>query len=508
LALGLVMLGLRTIAMALFVLMTAASAEAGLLSELGELAASSGKVGKLAGEVPVGLEDAARLVAQLPEAARKGAVAAEYLDGGAWRFRNAAGETITATGPEGIRGALSGLAPDAIKSGDKLSFYLSEESAYVGGVALDAFPEGSKLHVIVGDEAYPLLFAGKGEAVRLYAELSDTVIVSILHPQLFGEAMWQLKRPLGKSGIRIASLDQGGPSLLPTVGKRTAEGMPQAEAVDAAAFGKALSAIRGQTLIVTGDLEGDALKFTGMSGNAGSVPIASLMEAARSQDVNLLLLDAGTPKQPGTTTWLWQERGVAHLDKAMAEASLGDFIMALSRGQGRMEIATETIDNWHFRLTASPVAADAPAASGEAAGRSVASQITDVSGELAIKLAGHVVPRAAAATLNIRDTQTDIDSRLIPGLPAWVPWWYGASWAMGLIGFAQARRWWRILTRTRAKPPAMPWRIGYETAYWLLFTPLSGPWAFLAVMAMSIIGQFVGVWRLIAWPFRRRQMRA
>jgi len=482
-------------------------AHADWLTSLGEIAAESGKVGKLAGEVSVGLEGAARLIAKLPAAAQKGAVAAEALDGGAWRFRNAAGDVITATGPEGVRGALTGLAPDLASSGGGLSVYLSEDAAFTGATSLEAFPNGSRLHVLVEDTPYPLLRTGRGKDARMFVELDNNVIVAMADQSLFSDTIWQLKRPLGKSGIRIASLDTGGPGFLPAVGKRGSEGLPQAEAVDAAMFGSALSAMRGQTLIVTGKIDGEALRFTGISRRSGTVPIADLMQAAQRQDVNLLLLDAATAKQPGGTTWLWQQRGITHLDTAMAEASLGDFIAALGSDQGRMQIAADWGDSGHLRLTASPARADAPAASGEVASPGVGERALNFGAELTKEIAGQIVPNSAAASLNNRETQWDLDYRLIPGIPAGVQIGFAISWVTGLLGYSQARWWWRFLTRTRKKTPAWPWRLLYESGYWLIFTPLIGPLALAGVLLWSTVEQFLGLWRLLTWPFRRKQVR-
>ena len=504
------MIRLRIIAIAMFCAVACGCAQANWLTSLAEIAADSGKVGKLAGEASVGLEGAARLIAKLPVTAQKGAVAAEALEGGAWRFRNAAGDTITATGPEGVRSALTGLAPDLAASGDKLSFYLSQDAAFTGAASLDAFPGGAKLHVLVDDQPYPLLRtgSGKGEAARLYAEIDSTVVVAMADARLCGEAMWQLKRPLGKSGVRVASLEAGGPKFLPSAGARSAEGLPQAEAIDAAALASGLTAMRGQTLIVTGQIEGEALKFTGISGASGTVPVADLMAAARQQDVNLLLLDAGTPRQPGGTTWLWQERGIAHLDKAMAEASLGDFISALGRGQGRMEVAADWGDSGHVRLTASPARASTLAASGEVEAAGLGERALDFAAELTKALAGHVIPNSATASLNSRDTQWDLDNRLIPGIPAALQYWYGINWVAGLLGFSQARWWWRGITRHWAAELSWPWRTVYEAGYWLIFTPLAGPFALAAVFLWSAVEQTLGLWRLLTSPFRRKQARA
>ena len=118
-----------------------------------------------------------------------------------------------------------------------------------------------------------------------------------------------------------------------------------------------------------------------------------------------------------------------------------------------------------------------------------------------------MVPHAASLSLNSRDTQWDLDSRLIPGIPAGWQIGYAISWVTGLLGFSQARWWWRFVTRTRTQPPAGLWRFAYECAYWLVFTPLVGPLAMLGVAFWSIVHQVRGFWHLLTWPFRRTAAR-
>lgn len=468
----------RVLAVAALALLASTSAEARLLDELGAFVSSSGTAAKISGDVSPGLRNAAELIADLPAGAQAGAVAAEPLEGGAWRFRNAAGDTITATSPEGIVGALSGLVPEAAKGGTGLSFYLGEVDALASAAALEALPKASRLHVVVKGRAYPLLRTKSGPNLPLYAEIDPNVILAMSDAEVFGQALWQLERPLGPAGIRVASLDAGGVGAVSHGG----DGLPQTVTVNADQVNLAFSRLRGQTLIVTGEIDGDALSFTGVSGASGRVPVAELLQSARAQDVNLLLLDAGTPVQPGGTTWLLQERGIAHLDKAMAHATLASFVAALAQSQGRMEIAADWEDDAHLRLTASPAGGGAPEASGESQSRGLGEQITDLSAAIAVKLSGHVVANAVTASLNGTARQWDLEHRLIPGIPAGWQWAYLASWMLGLLGYFQARAWWRFLTRSWQAPPEMPYRIAYELGFWLVFAPLVGPLSVLAVL--------------------------
>jgi hypothetical protein len=481
-------------------------AEANWLTSLGEIAATTGKVagktGRLAGEMSAGLEGAVKAIARLPAEGQAGAIAAEALDGGAWRLRNAAGETITATSAESVRGALAGLTGDA----KTLTLFVDQDTAFAAREAIAALPADAKLHLALDDLSLPLLRQGTGDGTRLYAELNQGVILALQDRALFSEALWQLQRPLGKAGMRVLSLDGGGPRALATVGRRSAEGMPVAEAIDPGALASALPSLRGQTVIVTGKVEGETLAFAGISGTEGKVAVADLMAAAERSDVNILVLDAGVAKQPGGTTWLWQERGIANLDSAMAKASLGDFIAALSRGQGRLAVDADWGASGHFRLSAKPAAAAAPAASGEIAAKTLSESTLELAIDLAGKVAGNVAPQTTTAALNSRDTQWDLDSRLIPGIPALLQYQLLGNWVLGLIGFHEARRWWAFLQRRVAgivPPFTWPVRIGSELLYWLIFAPLIGSLAFIVTVFRILIGQVMDLVRIVTWPFRR-----
>lgn len=482
-----------------------APAGANWLTSLGEIAATTGKVagktGRLAGEVSAGLESAVKAIAKLPAELQSGAIAAEALDGGAWRLRNAAGETITATSSEGVRGALAGLSGDS----KSITFFVGEDTAFSAREALAALPSDAKLRLAVDEASFPLLRKGTGEDAKLFAELNGTVVLALTDRSLFAETLWQLQRPLGKSGIRVLALDAGGPKTLSSLAKRSAEGLPRAEAIDPAALEAALPSLRGQTVVVTGKVEGEVLSFAGNSGAAGTVRVDSLLQAAERSDVNILVLDATTVKQPGGATWLWRERGIAHLDAAMAKATLGDFIAALSRGQGRLSVETDWGASGHFRLSAKPSATDVPAASGEAAGKSFGESSLEFAVDLASKLTGNVAPQATSASLNSRNTQWDLDSRIIPGVPAGLQMALAVSWVLGLIAFYETRRWWAFLQRRVAGvAPPFSWlgRIGSECLYWLIFAPLLGWLTFDALVIKVVWEQVMGLVRLVLWPFR------
>ena len=473
-------------------------ASAHWLSELGEIAATAGRTGgRLAREIPA-LEDAMRVISKLPAEAKAGAVAAEALPDGAWRFQTATGEVVTATSPEGVKGALTALVPDAESAGSKsLTFYIGEDGLLAHPEALAALPQEAGVQITLGETSYPLLRQGSGDAVRMFAEINPSLIVEIKDRGLLDQVVWQMQRPLGRSGVRVLALDAAGPKSLPTVVARTAGDPLAAERIDPHALASALASMPGQTIIVSGAIEGDVLRFG--AGASDSILTAELTRAAEAGDVNLLLLDTGTPKQPGETTWLFQTRAVAGLDEAMAKATFGDFLGVLGQSQGRLAIDAGWGERGHSRLSATPAASDAPAASGETGAASGWSLLKDAA-DLSQLASGHVLPKSVSASLNDRDTQWDRDHRLIPFLPAWLQAYYAIEMLFGLVAFPETRLWWRFLLRRTSfgrQPMTWPRRIGSEIVYLLMFTPLVGGFALIAMFIRSIVESVLGFARAV-----------
>ena len=488
------MVRLRTLSLVALMAFAPCPAAANWLSELGHIATTAGKTGgRLAGDVSGGLRAGATAISKLDPDVQKFAIAAEALPDGAWRLRNAAGETITATGPEGLGAALKGLQLEGSDT-SKLKVFIDEESAFRGREALDGLPKGAELHLATDDVTFPLVRRGGGETTELFAEIGGTAVLAMKDRKLFGEALWQLRRPLGKSGLRVLSLDPGGPKAFASLARRSPEGMPLAETIDPAELDGALYSLRGGTALVTGKIEDGVLAFTGPSGAEGTLKVTDLMAAAERSDVNIFLLDAGAAKQPGGTTWLFQERGIAKLDEAMAKANLGDFIAALSKGQGRLEVGADWGAGGHFRLSVKPADSDLPVPVAASEGPSLAEQSVEFALDLAGRAAGNVAPQSLSAGLNGRDRQWDLDNRLVPGVPAGWQIWALTGLLFGTVAFFETRRWWRFAMRRLGlaeRPGTWGSWFAQGSIYWLLFTPILGWATFVALIVRMTVQQFV-----------------
>ena len=159
---------------------------------------------------------------------------------------------------------------------------------------------------------------------------------------LFDEALAQLERPLSRSSIRTLALEPGGPGTLssyPRLDPDTKAAL--VDAIDPASLAGALSSVRGQTVLVTGRVEDNLLRFRPSSGAEQSVKLSDLTRAAADADVNLVILHAEAPRQPGGRNWLWQRIAVGGLDDALKRATLGDFLDALGAARGEFHVGMQ-----------------------------------------------------------------------------------------------------------------------------------------------------------------------
>ena len=117
----------------------------------------------------------------------------------------------------------------------------------------------------------------------------------------------------------MLALEPGGPQRLSSVPRfDPATKAALVDQIDPASLGEALRKLSGQTVLVTGRVEGDTLAFVAATGGAEQkVFLRKISAAAEASDVNLVVVQASGPRQPGGRNWLWQKVGVAGLDEAM-----------------------------------------------------------------------------------------------------------------------------------------------------------------------------------------------
>ncbi len=462
-------LGLATIV--LFALSVSDFAQASWLAKvMGAAEQAAPRAGRLGGGA---LENAALHLRSLPVRAEGGAaLAAQATQEGHWRFVNKAGETFTAGTPEELTRVAGVLLPEA-KADAKLALYVTEDTVFQFRAALKDLPKGTELFVVARKESYRILRRGEGATERLFAEVRPGLLVELADRKAFEETVWQLARPLDKASVRVLALEPGGPPRLAST-PRTDPATKRAlvDMIDPASLPAALGAVRGQTVLVTGRVDGRLLYVQPSSGPERSVLLPDLFKAAEEADVNLIVLrTASTPRQPGGRNWLWQKVEVRGLEQAMQHPTVADFLNALAGSSGRMTV-TSTASGRRTAIDIKP-AADFPGP--------MQSPVGDLFSGIFSDVTGRVITTGLEASVRSAARQTELDERLIPGIPSDFQAGYLVLVLLGLFGVPISRAWWRRLWPPEAATEYAG-RAGYLAAravrggiFLLLFLPLTAP---------------------------------
>ena len=449
----------------------------------------------------IGLDDALTHLKTVPLGTRGSALAADVGAEGHWTFVNRAGERFTAGTPDELARVASVLAPEMVAQQGSLTLVIGEGAVFRNRAALNDLPKGWDLRMMVGSTSYPLLRRGEGAGERLYAQVRRNLVVEVGERQPFTEAMWQLDRPLARANVRVLALEPGGPQTLSSAPKIEAgTGRALVDGIDPYKLADAMRSLRGQTVIVSGRIEGRLLYFRSGSGPERSLIVDDLTAAAEVADVNLIVLQSAAPRQPGARNWLWQRIEVDGLDAAMQRATLADFLDGLAAGQGRLAVTVREAGLGRVRLTAVPLADEGAPLS------SVGNVITD----LVSDVTGRVVTSAITANVGSEARQKELDQRIVPGIPSDIQFAYLGFLIMGLMGLPAALGWWR-----RVWPPERREEygaaIGYHAArlirllvFAFAFLPLVGTPALLWTLALQIWAFITLPARAWRWLFSRR----
>ncbi|MEZ5773184.1 MAG: hypothetical protein R3D33_00290 [Hyphomicrobiaceae bacterium] len=500
--------------LSLLLLACPATGEAGILSSLlkfgahhiddgkgAALRAASGEMGGLV-----------RHLGSLPEAGRRGAIAASALPEGHWRLANAAGETVTAATPEEISNALRWLAPDISDARPgEIALFIDEATVFGRSEALADLPKAGSVRLVHGRESYRVILGGRDSAgqIRAYAELRPRVLVALGDKAAFAEAAWQLGRAANRGAVRILSLDAAGSTSLPRIGAReSGTGLPLPETVNPYRIREALGRLGGQDVIVTGRIDGRLLRFQAASGAEQTVVIDDLMAAAADADVNLIVLEGDKALQPGVRNMLWQRIEVGGLGEALKAATMGDFLAALGRSGDRILVAVESGSSGRVRLSARPASAGVPDAAGDSGGALDLGPVENLMSDLVSELTGRVVAAAVRAELRSEERQRELDLRLVPGIPSDLQFGYLGLLVIGVLGLPTAAAWWQRLVprRPRAAGEGALGHYGRRLAsalvFWPLFLPAVAILATPVHYALTTWHVLVGILVIATYPFR------
>jgi hypothetical protein len=454
---------LRTVALAAVLLVPVAIVA-------GSLERRVGTVVRTTPGVSPALANAVRYVRALPVKADVVALAAQGTQEGHWRFVSRSGEMLTAGTPDEMKRVVPVLYPDA-NAGARLALYLTQDTILRDRAALKALPAGVDLSVVVGEESYRLLRRGDAAGERWYAEVRPNLVVEVGDRRLFEEAVWQLGRRLDAARVRVLALEPGGPSRLPASPRiDPASKRALVDIVDPASLAPAMGGVAGQTLVVVGRIERDVVHVKPARGPERTLVAKDLFQAAAGADVNIVVLGAATPRQPGGRNWLWRKIEVQGLEEALRNARMADFLSALGAPGRRLSVVALPLGK-RAMLDLVPT--------GDASGAQSQRPVDEFFAGAVAEVTGRVAVTSVQASLRSAERQEELDHRLLPGIPSALQIAYGVLVVLGLLGVPVSRLWWQRLWPPEDAGdyagPAGYWaaRATRGAAFALVFLPLT-----------------------------------
>ena len=435
------------------------------------------------------LDQTALLLARRPQTAAGTSLAARVSQEGHWTFVNMAGETFTAASAGEVKRAFEILLPDLGQR--RPAVYVTGDTLFERSGRLVELPRTAELWLALGGEIYRLIKQDDGPAARYLTELKPNLLIELRDAAAFDEALLLLATPLDRQAFRILSIETGGPRVLPKTPRvDRATGRADIDAIDPSYLIAAIRSMRGQTAVLVGRLDGDALSMLPAIGPEQVLKWSELAAAAAASDVNLMVLKSSSGQQPGGRNWLWFKREVKGLETALGHATLANFFDALGEPGNRLVLALE-------QPSSSRTTIDLRQATGAASSQSSTAQIGSVLSDVVSGLAGKVVHQGAVADFRSAGRDIELGRRIMPLVPSVGQWVYGGLMLIGLLGAAASWRWWaRVWPREKAIE--YDGRIGYWAArivrgvvFAVLFMPMVAP-AAAATSIMRAFGRISG----------------
>ena len=434
---------------------------------------------------PLSIEAVAAYIRTLPAEPNRAVLAATGTEVGHWQLVNRAGEPFTASSPAELTRALTTLAPEIAGNLDRLTLYVTEDTLFRTPALIRAWPEATRLQVMIGPVAHRLVRRGNAKSAALLVELQPRLLVDASDRARFHDTLWQLRRPLDRSRIRTLGLEPGGPTTIPRAPRPdTATRRAMTDALDPGHLAAALRGLAGQTVLVVGRIDAGRLIYKPASGPEGSLALAELTAAASEADVNLLVLGSSSARQPGSRNWLWQRIELSNIERAIERTSLGEFLDALAGEPAVLIAQGGGYNRSRSELELRP-ARDQEQGTVDAITERVSGTWTDLVSETA----GRVAVTAIHASLLSAERQAELDRRLLPGIPSLLQFGYLAVIAAGLLALPQLIVWWRRLWPPEAaveygnRVGFLAARVVRGLAFALLFLPLAAIPAFAASLA-------------------------
>ena len=447
------------------------------------------------------LARAAHQLKRLPPEPGRALFAATVSGEGHWTFVNRAGQAFTAANAAELKRVVQVLSPEHA-AGAPFSVVVADDVLFRHRAVFKDLPEGASVRLAARGESFRVRGDVRKLDAPLFLEVRPNVQLRMSSPIAMEEGLWQLARPFNAKGVRVLALDAKGPDTLPSLPRVDPKSKRVlADRVDPGKLARAMSALRGQTVVISARIEGGGIVFRGAGGGERVVALKDIVAAAERWDVNLVLLNARVPRQPGDLNWLWQRVTIDGLEDALGRSSRGAFLSALVGDSGHMVVEVAERGSQRAVLLARAVPGAMALPNDGQLGRIVA--------EVASEVAGTVVAHGIRMDLVSRHRRKELDERIVPGIPADLQFFIIGLWTMALISFSVVSGWWARLWPPEDRTEYGSWfgfasaRIVRMALFVFVFMPVVGLPALVWLVLSTIVRWLMLPFRLLGLGSRR-----
>jgi len=435
------------------------------------------------------------------------ALAAHLGNNGHWTFINKKRERFTANSADEVARAIDVLGGQSI-AGPKqgLTLVVAGDTLFrqVGSDdPLALLPRRARLLALINGRALEVVALNGGKTKRALA-VRRNVLVPLTDAASTHEAVWQLNRQLRPKKLTVVTLVAGQPQPDGAPFRTSADGLAvRGEQVQGTRLAAALPALRQRTVIMTGRIDGDVLTFRSAAGLEETLDLSPVRAAAAAHDINLLLIHAPTPRQPGARNWFWQRASVDGLNTVLQTATYADLLSGLAGQTSQMRVRVRRSTAKRTVLIADPATGADPTG--------VRGIWDRIASELLSETVGTIVPSAFEADVTSSTRHRELGLRLVPMIPSGFQIGYLITLVLGVVGLRSARLWWfHVWPKESRREYAS--LIGYHAArsirlivFLAIFLPLVGLPAFVFELARMVWRWSMLPWRLTAAALERKQ---
>lgn len=258
--------------------------------------------GKYADNLVPSLEDGKWLTRQLTTPQGGTALALVPDQGGGWRLIDATGEAKNLNNLDDLSASLANAKVSAGKSVSKLpQIAIREEDFFKLRGTMPKLPDGAGLSLVrKSGKSYPLKSVAFGPRLRLVVELDKNMLLNPSNARALDVNFAYLRKSVNKANLKIASFD----GKAAVTASRSGKLADQRVLLNGDQLVSSLARYKNHTLMITGRIETDAAtksrKLIVQDGRSKRViDLDELDKVAESQRVNLMIVEANSPKQPG-----------------------------------------------------------------------------------------------------------------------------------------------------------------------------------------------------------------